>query len=682
MDRGNATMETKFNYEKPRIEKPVQHKIRQKLSNLLQFEKHDLYRLIVEKAYEGIVVAQGGKLCFVNKRTVELTGYSRQELRSKDFIEFIHHADRAMAIGMYTRRLKGEDVPYTYTVRIVTKEEEIKWVQATSIKINWEGQPAVLGFLTDVSAQKQAKTALKESEKRYRNIVDNSLIGIYETNLKGDILYINDTLAKIFEWESPEKAIGQNVETVYKDIRDRDAFLKILKKNGNVENFEFEFVTKTGKHKNAIVTAVLHGDNITGMLMDISQRKETEEALRESRKTMDTLINSTHDFALLIDVNGVVLALNNMAAASYRMQPHDLIGKNIFEITAPDLATARGKVVLEVVTTKRPVNYIEEHKGQILDINMNPVPDKEGNVQYLAIFAKDITELKNAEDALKESEKQYRNIVDNSLIGIYETNLKGDILYINEALAKIFEYESSAEMIPSGVIVLYKDIKDRMALIEKLKKTGRAKNFEFEALTKSGKTKNILVSAVLEGDNISGMLMDISERKKAEEALKKSHGVLEYRVAERTQELSSKTRNLEEVNTALQILLQKRDEDRKDLEERLLGNVKELALPYLQKMKGKIKGDKLNSYLNILESNLNNIISPFSQKLSAKYLNLTPAEIEIADLVKHAKSTKEIADLLNISGKTVETHRVNIRKKLGITNKKANLRTYLLSIQE
>jgi DNA-binding CsgD family transcriptional regulator len=174
---------------------------------------------------------------------------------------------------------------------------------------------------------------------------------------------------------------------------------------------------------------------------------------------------------------------------------------------------------------------------------------------------------------------------------------------------------------------------------------------------------------------------DITELKKAEEAQKKAGRLLEYRVAERTRELERKTVELQELNTALEVLLRKRDEDRKDLEERLLSNVKELALPYVQKMKGKIKDDSLNSYLNILESNLNNIISPFSQKLSAKYLNLTPAEIEIADLVKHGKSTKEIATLLTISGKTVETHRMNIRKKLGITNKKANLRTFLLSLE-
>ncbi|MBW2217721.1 MAG: hypothetical protein JRF34_11105, partial [Deltaproteobacteria bacterium] len=176
------------------------------------------------------------------------------------------------------------------------------------------------------------------------------------------------------------------------------------------------------------------------------------------------------------------------------------------------------------------------------------------------------------------------------------------------------------------------------------------------------------------------ILGSMIQRKRAEDALRNAHDDLELRVKERTEELETKTNNLEELNTALKVLLKRREEDKSELEEKVLVNVKELVIPYLEKVKKRVSDEKLNTYLTLLESNLNTIVSPFSHKLSSRYLNLTPAEIEVADLVKHGKGTQEIADLLNVSYKTIETHRVNMRKKLGLTRKKANLRTYLLSI--
>jgi DNA-binding CsgD family transcriptional regulator len=167
---------------------------------------------------------------------------------------------------------------------------------------------------------------------------------------------------------------------------------------------------------------------------------------------------------------------------------------------------------------------------------------------------------------------------------------------------------------------------------------------------------------------VVGTDTDITERKRAEEALKAKE-----------KELQVKTSNLEEANIALEVLLNKRDEDRKELEEKVKLNMKWMVLPYLEKMKKSGLNERQETYRDIVESFLNEITSPFVRKLSSQDLDLTPTEIQIANLVKEGKTTKEIAELLNSSTRAVEFHRENLRAKLGLKNKKTNLRSHLLS---
>ena len=162
--------------------------------------------------------------------------------------------------------------------------------------------------------------------------------------------------------------------------------------------------------------------------------------------------------------------------------------------------------------------------------------------------------------------------------------------------------------------------------------------------------------------------------------LRKAHDKLESRVKERTKELEVKTKSLEEITIAMEVLLKKRKKDKADVENNVLINVKGLIEPYIQKMKTTELNDRQETILSIIESNLNEIISPFTRKMTLKYLNLTPQEIKIANLIKHGNSSKKIADLLSISPRTVETHRKNIRSKIGLDGKKANLRSHLLSL--
>ena len=164
---------------------------------------------------------------------------------------------------------------------------------------------------------------------------------------------------------------------------------------------------------------------------------------------------------------------------------------------------------------------------------------------------------------------------------------------------------------------------------------------------------------------------EITALKLTEEALRKSQ-----------EELFEQKQSLEEANIAMKVLLKQREEDKLELEKKVLNNVKDLVLPYVEKLKNSRMKSKDRTLVEIIDTHLQDIISPLLQRFSNARILLTPQEMQVASLVKDGKSSKEIADVLNVSETTINFHRKNLRVKFGLRNTRTNLRSYLLSISQ
>jgi DNA-binding NarL/FixJ family response regulator len=164
--------------------------------------------------------------------------------------------------------------------------------------------------------------------------------------------------------------------------------------------------------------------------------------------------------------------------------------------------------------------------------------------------------------------------------------------------------------------------------------------------------------------------IEIAERKR-----------MNLELQEKEKELEYKSLNLEETNAALKVLLRQRKEDRLQLEEKIIANVREFVLPFIERLKQTGLTNTQSTFIGIIETNLKDITAPFSPKLSPRYMTLTPNEIHVVNLVKQGKRTQDIAELLDRTYGTVGSRRCHIRKKIGIKGKKVNLRTQLLSYQ-
>ncbi len=278
--------------------------------------------------------------------------------------------------------------------------------------------------------------------------------------------------------------------------------------------------------------------NVVGAIesiRDITDRVRAEEAVKESQRRLADIIDFLPDATLVVNREGSVVAWNRAIEMMTGVPADEMLGKGDYEYAIPfygdrrpiliDLALHPDQAVEKEYTSIQRMG--DTLFGEAFTPSLSPgdthlsatasvLRNAKGEIIAAIECIRDDTEQKQLKDNLVASEKKYRDLVDNALVGVYQTGLDGNIYFANQEFAKMFGYESPEELMKHSVVSLYKDNQARELFIEELMQRKTIKSYELELFTREGKTRHVLLSGVLENDRLSGTLMDITEWRKAE----------------------------------------------------------------------------------------------------------------------------------------------------------------------
>jgi PAS domain S-box-containing protein/putative nucleotidyltransferase with HDIG domain len=407
-------------------------------------ESEEKYRLLVENATIGIVIAQDQALKYINPKATELVGYSKEELLAIDFAERIHPDDREETIGYYLKFLQGEETPPDHIFRIIDKAGKTKWIDSNAVLVMWEGRPASLNFLMEITERKKAEEELRASEERFSTVFHASPMSIAVTWLEDNrLIDVNEAWQDLTGF-TREEAISRSALDLdlWVERTMRDRLIELLHEGGTVKDFEFQMRRKSGEISELLFSAVaidVAGEPcMLSMALDITERKRVEEALRESERRYRSLFEDSpislweEDFSEVkkrldsLRQAGVsdfrayfrdhpqfvvecassvkIVDVNKATVELYQAKEKEELLKNLPFIFSNESYDAFAEELMYILAgdtqfawegTNRTV------KGELLDISLtwSVIPGYEDDLSRVIVSITDITERKRAQEA-------------------------------------------------------------------------------------------------------------------------------------------------------------------------------------------------------------------------------------------------------------------------------------------
>lgn len=415
--------------------------------------------------------------------------------------------------------------------------------------------------------------------------------------------------------------------------------------------------------------------------LEIIKNRESESALRKSEERFRALVRSSHDHIFMLDQKGRYLFSNKRHDNMGIHSPDELLHRSIEEVYPADVARYYREQLNHVLFTRKPVDF-EHHlysgDGYIFHHDTLYPLFKGDKIFAVGGICRDITGAKQAEQALRRSEQKFKAMLSalSDNISMIDRELK--IVWANDFAKNTFGHDIEGKnccevyhcsrppidksQCPARLAFYTSGVSERQ--VEAIDHAGVKRIFHCKASV-ALRDSDGLPETVIE------ISRDITDRQRTMAELQ-----------QKEVELKKHNKRFEEVNTALEVLLQRRAQEKVDFQKNIVANLERLVFPYLSQLKISLKRDKEKAYLTLIENNLNELISPFGRTIMSEFIHLTPTELRITDFIKQGMTSKEIADNLHVSTKAIAFHRGNIRKKLGLSNKKTNLRTYLESVRK
>ena len=424
--------------------------------------------------------------------------------------------------------------------------------------------------------------------------------------------------------------------------------------------------------------------------LEIKERKRAEATLRESEARFRKFAEEASHEGIIFQEGGKIIDVNETFARMSGYSREELIGMNALNLVAPEFRS--------VVKAHLERDFEEDYEIVACrkDGTLVPVEMHVKLIPYLGRMmrvgaVRDITERKKSEEALLAAHQRSSDIIDFLPDATFVVDREGTVIAWNramEAMSGVKKEDILGKGDHAHAIALYGHPRAMMADLllhndARMKSSyahleRKGNTFFGEAHVPSihgGKGGHVWGMASLlfdrRGDIVGAIesIRDITDRKEMESALR-----------QRERELEVKSHDLEETNTALRVLLKRREEDQKEYGANVLSNIRELVFPYLEKLRDSRLDESQKTYVDILESHLQEIAAPFFRSLSSEFVHLSPMELQIASLIKAGKRNKEISEILGVSLSTILTHRYHLRTKLGVRNKQVNLVSHLKSI--